>query len=247
MAGLKGCNKGKVSGDLDVTVPEVTVTAPAAEVVEDGSLSEYVYDVDVKTKKVPVTVNGSVLNIGTNDVGRFLTGLNLINTDPLSYVIAHTSDASSDLVKYAYVFPNVDEILNGTLTELKFTDALGAEKSFQFATTDSVLNTVTLADPNGDAIETATYNYDKNGTLATITVGNETLNYREDVTPTKVEKEDDITRVEVGDNWAACQYDENGNVSVVTYDWNGKTGARAFAYNDNGALKTYQSFQKLMK
>lgn len=247
IGGLRGCNKGKVDGDVDVTVPEVNVTVPDAEVVEEGALSDYVYDVDVKTKTVPVTVNGSVLDIGTNDVGRFLTGLNVINNDPLTYVIAHTSDASSDLVKYAYVFPAVEEILNGTLTELKFTDTLGAEKSFQFATTDSALKTVTLADPNGDAIETATYNYDKNGMLATITVGNETLNYREDVTPTKIEKEDDITRVEVGDNWAACQYDEFGNVSVVSYDWNGKTGARAFAYDGKGSLKTYKSFQKLMK
>lgn len=247
IGGLRGCNKGKVDGDVDVTVPEVNVTVPDAEVVEEGALSDYVYDVDVKTKTVPVTVNGSVLDIGTNDVGRFLTGLNVINNDPLTYVIAHTSDASSDLVKYAYVFPAVEEILNGTLTELKFTDTLGAEKSFQFATTDSALNTVTLADPNGDAIETATYNYDKNGMLTTITVGNETLNYREDVTPTKIEKEDDITRVEVGDNWAACQYDEFGNVSVVSYDWNGKTGARAFAYDGKGSLKTYKSFQKLMK
>lgn len=246
--GLRGCNKGKV-GDVDVSVPEVTIKAPEAEVVEGGSLGEYVYDVDVKTKTVPVTVNGSVLNIGTNDIARFVTGLNIANTNPLAYVVAHTSDADSILEKLAYCFPNIPEVLDGTLTELKFTDSLGAEKSFQFATTDGVLNSVTLADPNGDAIETATYNYDKKGTLSTVTLGGKTLNYAEDLTPTATATDEDanITRAEVGDNWAACQYDENGNVSIITYDWNGKDGARAFAYNDKGALKTYQSFQKLMK
>lgn len=248
IGGLKGCNKGKV-GDVDVSVPEVTIQAPEAEVVEGGSLGEYVYDVDVKTKTVPVTVNGSVLNIGTNDIARFVTGLNIANSNPLAYVVAHTSDADSILEKLAYCFPNIPEVLDGTLTELKFTDSLGAEKSFQFATTDGILNSVTLADPNGDAIETATYNYDKNGTLSTVTLGGKTLNYAEDLTPTATATDEDanITRAEVGDNWAACQYDENGNVSIITYDWNGKDGARAFAYNDKGALKTYQSFQKIMK
>ena len=249
IGGLRGCNKGKVDGNLDVKVPEVTVKAPEAEVVEGGSLGEYVYDVDVKTKTVPVTVNGSVLNIGTNDIARFVTGLNIANTNPLAYVVAHTSTADSILEKLAYSFPNIPEVLDGTLTELKFTDSLGAEKSFQFATTDGILNSVTLADPNGDAIETATYNYDKKGTLSTVTLGDKTLNYAEDLTPTATATDEDanVTRAEVGDNWAACQYDENGNVSIITYDWNGKTGARAFAYNDDGALKTYQSFQKLMK
>ena len=249
--GLKGCNtgaKGCSKGDVDVKTPAVTVKVPDAEIVEDGSLSEYVYDVDVKTKTVPVTVDGSVLNIGTNDVARFVTGLNLANTNPLAYVATHTSDAASILAKLAYAFPNVPEINDGTLTELKFTDALGAEKSFQFQTTDGVLNEVVLADPNGDPIETATYNY-VDGALSTIKVGSDTLNYAEDLTPTATAKDEEsgITRAEVGDNWAACETDENGNVTVISYDWNGTKGARAFAYNDEGALKTYESFQAIMK
>ncbi len=254
LAALRGCNgrSGKLeAGDVDVAKPAVTVQAPSADVKADaaaeGSLNEYVYDVDVKTKTVPVTVDGSILNIGTNDVARFVTGLNLANTNPLAYVATHTSDAASILAKLAYAFPNVPEILDGTLTELKFTDALGAEKSFQFKTKDGVLNEVVLADPNGDAIETAKYNY-KDGALSTVKVGTDTLNYAKDLTPTATAKDEKegITRAEVGDNWAACQTDKDGNVQVISYEWNGQKGARAFAYDKDGALKTYKSFQNIM-
>ena len=249
LGGLKGCNKtGKLDGDVDIKTPAVTVKVPDAEVVKDGDLDAYLVDADVKTKTVPATVDGSILNIGTNDVGRFLTGLNVINTNPLAYVIAHTSDKASDLAKYAYTFACIPEVADGTLTELKFTDALGADKSFQFKAADGVLNEVTLADPNGDAIETAKYNY-ADGTLQSVTVGSETLNYLEDVTPTKTEKDEanNLTKVYVGDNWVTCREDANGNVDLITYDWNGKTGARAFAYNDEGSLKTYSSFLDIMK
>lgn len=247
--GLKGCNGKKVDGNVNVNTETVTVKVPDAEVAEEGSLDAYLVDADVKTKTVPVTVDGSVLNIGTNDVGRFLTGLNVINNNPLAYVITHTSDASSDLVKYAYTFYSIPEILNGTLTELKYTDALGAEKSFQFKTVDGVLEEVVQADPNGDAIETATYNYDKDGMLDTVKVGSETLNYKKDITPTKIEKDEanNLTKFFVGDNWMTCRYVDETNVDLITYDWNGKTGARAFAYNDQGGLKTYTSFLDIMK
>lgn len=256
--GLKGCGSGAsgcgtgASGcgkaDSSVTTPAVTVKTPDAEIVEEGGLDTYVIDANVKTKTVPVSVSGSVLDINTNDVGRFLTGLNLVNTNPIAYVIANTSEAASDLVKYAYVFPNIPEILDGTLTELKFTDGLGANKSFQFDVKDGVLNAVTLAAPNGDAIETATYQYE-DGALATVKVGSETLNYKGDITPTKSEKDEanNLTKAYVGDNWITCRTDANGNIDLVTYEWDNHTGARAFAYDDNGALKTYQSFQSIMK
>lgn len=242
--GASGCGKA----DSSVTTPAVTVKTPDAEIVEEGGLDTYVIDANVKTKTVPVSVSGSVLDINTNDVGRFLTGLNLVNTNPIAYVIANTSEAASDLVKYAYVFPNIPEILDGTLTELKFTDGLGANKSFQFDVKDGVLNAVTLADPNGDPIETATYNYE-DGALATVKVGSETLNYKGDITPTKSEKDEanNLTKAYVGDNWITCRTDANGNIDLVTYEWDNHTGARAFAYDDNGALKTYQSFQSIMK
>ena len=242
--GASGCGKA----DSSVTTPAVTVKTPDAEIVEEGGLDTYVIDANVKTKTVPVSVSGSVLDINTNDVGRFLTGLNLVNTNPIAYVIANTSEAASDLVKYAYVFPNIPEILDGTLTELKFTDGLGANKSFQFDVKDGVLNAVTLADPNGDAIETATYQYE-DGALATVKVGSETLNYKGDITPTKSEKDEanNLTKAYVGDNWITCRTDANGNIDLVTYEWDNHTGARAFAYDDNGALKTYQSFQSIMK
>ena len=244
--GASGCAKG--DANADIKTPAVTVQAPEAQVVEEGGLDTYVIDANVKTKTVPVSVSGSVLDINTNDVGRFLTGLNLVNTNPIAYVIANTSEAASDLVKYAYVFPNIPEILDGTLTELKFTDGLGADKSFQFDVKDGVLNAVTLADPNGDAIETATYNYE-DGALATVKVGAETLNYKGDITPTKSEKDEanNLTKAYVGDNWITCRTDANGNIDLVTYEWDNHTGARAFAYDDNGALKTYQSFQSIMK
>ena len=239
--GASGCGKA----DSSVTTPAVTVKTPDAEIVEEGGLDTYVIDANVKTKTVPVSVSGSVLDINTNDVGRFLTGLNLVNTNPIAYVIANTSEAASDLVKY---FPNIPEILDGTLTELKFTDGLGANKSFQFDVKDGVLNAVTLADPNGDAIETATYQYE-DGALATVKVGSETLNYKGDITPTKSEKDEanNLTKAYVGDNWITCRTDANGNIDLVTYEWDNHTGARAFAYDDNGALKTYQSFQSIMK
>ena len=242
--GASGCGKA----DSSVTTPAVTVKTPDAEIVEEGGLDTYVIDANVKTKTVPVSVSGSVLDINTNDVGRFLTGLNLVNTNPIAYVIANTSEAASDLVKYAYVFPNIPEILDGTLTELKFTDGLGANKSFQFDVKDGVLNAVTLADPNGDAIETATYQYE-DGALATVKVGSETLNDKGDITPTKSEKDEanNLTKAYVGDNWITCRTDANGNIDLVTYEWDNHTGARAFAYDDNGALKTYQSFQSIMK
>ena len=242
--GASGCGKA----DSSVTTPAVTVKTPDAEIVEEGGLDTYVIDANVKTKTVPVSVSGSVLDINTNDVGRFLTGLNLVKTNPIAYVIANTSEAASDLVKYAYVFPNIPEILDGTLTELKFTDGLGANKSFQFDVKDGVLNAVTLADPNGDAIETATYQYE-DGALATVKVGSETLNYKGDITPTKSEKDEanNLTKAYVGDNWITCRTDANGNIDLVTYEWDNHTGARAFAYDDNGALKTYQSFQSIMK
>ena len=242
--GASGCGKA----DSSVTTPAVTVKTPDAEIVEEGGLDTYVIDANVKTKTVPVSVSGSVLDINTNDVGRFLTGLNLVNTNPIAYVIANTSEAASDLVKYAYVFPNIPEILDGTLTELKFTDGLGANKSFQFDVKDGVLNAVTLADPNGDAIETATYQYE-DGALATVKVGSETLNYKGDITPTKSEKDEanNLTKAYVGDNWITCRTDANGNIDLVTYEWDNHTGASAFAYDDNGALKTYQSFQSIMK
>ena len=242
--GASGCGKA----DSSVTTPAVTVKTPDAEIVEEGGLDTYVIDANVKTKTVPVSVSGSVLDINTNDVGRFLTGLNLVNTNPIAYVIANTSEAASDLVKYAYVFPNIPEIIDGTLTELKFTDGLGANKSFQFDVKDGVLNAVTLADPNGDAIETATYQYE-DGALATVKVGSETLNYKGDITPTKSEKDEanNLTKAYVGDNWITCRTDANGNIDLVTYEWDNHTGARAFAYDDNGALKTYQSFQSIMK
>ncbi len=227
--GASGCGKA----DSSVTTPAVTVKTPDAEIVEEGGLDTYVIDANVKTKTVPVSVSGSVLDINTNDVGRFLTGLNLVNTNPIAYVIANTSEAASDLVKYA---------------ELKFTDGLGANKSFQFDVKDGVLNAVTLADPNGDAIETATYQYE-DGALATVKVGSETLNYKGDITPTKSEKDEanNLTKAYVGDNWITCRTDANGNIDLVTYEWDNHTGARAFAYDDNGALKTYQSFQSIMK
>ena len=249
--GASGCGTGAsgcAKADSSVTTPAVTVKTPDAEIVEEGGLDTYVIDANVKTKTVPVSVSGSVLDINTNDVGRFLTGLNLVNTNPIAYVIANTSEAASDLVKYAYVFPNIPEILDGTLTELKFTDGLGANKSFQFDVKDGVLNAVTLADPNGDAIETATYQYE-DGALATVKVGSETLNYKGDITPTKSEKDEanNLTKAYVGDNWITCRTDANGNIDLVTYEWDNHTGARAFAYDDNGALKTYQSFQSIMK
>ena len=240
---LRGCNKsGKV--DTEVAAPAVTVAAPEAEVVAEGDLDAYLIDADVKTKTVPVTVDGTVLNIGTNDLGRFLTGLNVINNNPVAYVISHTSDAKSPLVKYAYTFYSIPELANGVLTELKYTDALGAEKSLQFKTDNGLLSEVVLADPNGDAIETAVYNY-KDGMLQTVTVGDETLNYVEDTTLTKTEKDGDITKLYVGDNWLTCRYADEASVDLVTYDWNGKTGARAFAYDEAG-LKTYNSFLDIM-
>lgn len=249
LGGLKGCNGKKIDGDVDIKKPAVTVKVPDAEVAEEGALDASLVEADVKTKTVPVTVDGSVLNIGTNDVGRFLTGLNVINNNPLAYVIAHTSDKASDLAKYAYVFYSIPELADGTLTELKFTDALGAEKSFQFKAKDGVLNEVVLADPNGDAIETAKYNYDKDGMLDTVKVGSDTLNYKEDITPTKIEKDEanNLTKFFVGDNWMTCRYMDETNVDLITYDWNGKDGARAFAYNDKGGLKTYTSFLDIMK
>ena len=265
--GLKGCNSGAsgcgtgasgcgtgasgcAKGDADVQAPTVTANTDefAVETVESGDLNDYVIEADVKTKTVPVTVDGSVLDINTNDVGRFLTGLNVINTNPVAYVIAQTSDAKSLVEKYAYVFPSVPEILDGTLTELKFTDALGAKKSFQFETKDGVLSKVTLADPNGDALETATYNWTE-GTLETIQVGKKTLDYLKDVTPTKSETDEanGLTKVYFGDNWITCRALNEEAVDLVTYEWDNHTGARAFAYDDNGALKTYQSFQSIMK
>ena len=265
--GLKGCNSGAsgcgtgasgcgtgasgcAKGDADVQAPTVTANTDefAVETVESGDLNDYVIEADVKTKTVPVTVDGSVLDINTNDVGRFLTGLNVINTNPVAYVIAQTSDAKSLVEKYAYVFPSVPEILDGTLTELKFTDALGAKKSFQFETKDGVLSKVTLADPNGDALEPATYNWNE-GTLETIQVGKKTLDYLKDVTPTKSETDEanGLTKVYFGDNWITCRALNEEAVDLVTYEWDNHTGARAFAYDDNGALKTYQSFQSIMK
>ena len=244
---LKGCNKsGKIDADVDVTTPAVTVAAPDAEVVAEGDLDAYLVDADVKTKTVPVTVDGSVLNIGTNDLGRFLTGLNVINNNPVAYVIAHTSDAKSPLEKYAYTFYSIPETYNGVLTELKYTDALGAEKSFQFKTNDDgLLSEVVLADPNGDAIETAVYNY-KDGALQTVTIGDKTLNYVEDTTLTKTEKDGNVTKMYVGDDWFTCRYVNDTDVDLITYDWNGKTGARAFAYDEAG-LKTYNSFLDIMQ
>lgn len=265
--GLKGCNSGAsgcgtgasgcasgasgcAKGGADVKTPDVNVKTPEfdVETVESGDLNDYVIEADVKTKTVPVTVDGSVLDINTNDVGRFLTGLNVVNTNPVAYVIAQTSDAKSLVEKYAYVFPAVPEILDGTLTELKFTDTLGAKKSFQFETKDGVLTKVTLADKDGDALETATYNWNE-GTLETITVGDKTLNYLEDVTPTKSEQDEEngLTKVYFGDNWITCRALNEEAVDLITYEWDNHTGARAFAYDDNGALKTYSSFQSIMK
>ncbi|MBQ8083556.1 MAG: hypothetical protein IJ241_05185 [Clostridia bacterium] len=264
--GLKGCNTGAsgcntgasgcstgasgcAKGDADIQAPTVTANTDefAVETVESGDLNDYVIDANVKTKTVPVSVDGSILDINTNDVGRFLTGLNVINTNPVAYVIAQTSDAKSLVEKYAYVFPAIAEINDGTLTELKFTDTLGAKKSFQFETKDDVLTKVTLADKDG-AIETATYNWDA-GTLKTITVGDKTLDYLKDVTPTKTEKDEanGLTKVYFGDNWITCRALNEEAVDLVTYEWDNHTGARAFAYDDNGALKTYQSFQSIMK
>lgn len=264
--GLKGCNtgasgcntgasgcstgaKGCAKGDADIKTPDVSVKTPDVDVntVESGDLNDYVIDANVKTKTVPVSVDGSILDINTNDVGRFLTGLNVINTNPVAYVIAQTSDAKSLVEKYAYVFPAIAEINDGTLTELRFTDALGADKCFQFETKDDVLTKVTLADKDG-AIETATYNWDA-GTLKTITVGDKTLDYLKDVTPTKTEKDEanGLTKVYFGDNWITCRALNEQAVDLVTYEWDNHTGARAFAYDDNGALKTYQSFQSIMK
>ncbi len=264
--GLKGCNtgasgcstgasgcstgaKGCAKGDADIKTPDVSVKTPDVDVntVESGDLNDYVIDANVKTKTVPVSVDGSILDINTNDVGRFLTGLNVINTNPVAYVIAQTSDAKSLVEKYAYVFPAIAEINDGTLTELRFTDALGADKCFQFETKDDVLTKVTLADKDG-AIETATYNWDA-GTLKTITVGDKTLDYLKDVTPTKTEKDEanGLTKVYFGDNWITLRALNEQAVDLVTYEWDNHTGARAFAYDDNGALKTYQSFQSIMK
>lgn len=264
--GLKGCNTGAsgcntgasgcstgasgcAKGDADIKTPDVSVKTPDVDVntVESGDLNDYVIDANVKTKTVPVSVDGSILDINTNDVGRFLTGLNVINTNPVAYVIAQTSDAKSLVEKYAYVFPAIAEINDGTLTELRFTDALGADKCFQFETKDDVLTKVTLADKDG-AIETATYNWDA-GTLKTITVGDKTLDYLKDVTPTKTEKDEanGLTKVYFGDNWITCRALNEQAVDLVTYEWDNHTGARAFAYDDNGALKTYQSFQSIMK
>jgi DNA-directed RNA polymerase specialized sigma subunit, sigma24 homolog len=250
--GASGCStgaKGCAKGDADIKTPDVSVKTPDFDVntVESGDLDAYVIDADVKTKTVPVSVDGSVLDINTNDVGRFLCGLNVVNTNPAAYVIAQTSDAKSLVEKYAYVFPSVPEILDGTLTELKFTDGLGAKKSFQFETKDGVLSKVTLADKDG-AIETATYNWD-NGTLKTVTVGDKTLDYLKDVTPTKSEKDEanGLTKVYFGDNWITCRDLNEEAVDLITYEWDNHTGARAFAYDDNGALKTYSSFQSIMK
>ena len=250
--GASGCNtgaKGCAKGDADIKTPDVSVKTPDVDVntVESGDLNDYVIDANVKTKTVPVSVDGSILDINTNDVGRFLTGLNVINTNPVAYVIAQTSDAKSLVEKYAYVFPAIAEINDGTLTELRFTDALGADKCFQFETKDDVLTKVTLADKDG-AIETATYNWDA-GTLKTITVGDKTLDYLKDVTPTKTEKDEanGLTKVYFGDNWITCRALNEEAVDLVTYEWDNHTGARAFAYDDNGALKTYQSFQSIMK
>lgn len=250
--GASGCStgaKGCAKGDADIKTPDVSVKTPDVDVntVESGDLNDYVIDANVKTKTVPVSVDGSILDINTNDVGRFLTGLNVINTNPVAYVIAQTSDAKSLVEKYAYVFPAIAEINDGTLTELRFTDALGADKCFQFETKDDVLTKVTLADKDG-AIETATYNWDA-GTLKTITVGDKTLDYLKDVTPTKTEKDEanGLTKVYFGDNWITCRALNEEAVDLVTYEWDNHTGARAFAYDDNGALKTYQSFQSIMK
>ena len=250
--GASGCStgaKGCAKGDADIKTPDVSVKTPDVDVntVESGDLNDYVIDANVKTKTVPVSVDGSILDINTNDVGRFLTGLNVINTNPVAYVIAQTSDAKSLVEKYAYVFPAIAEINDGTLTELRFTDALGADKCFQFETKDDVLTKVTLADKDG-AIETATYNWDA-GTLKTITVGDKTLDYLKDVTPTKTEKDEanGLTKVYFGDNWITCRALNEQAVDLVTYEWDNHTGARAFAYDDNGALKTYQSFQSIMK
>lgn len=264
--GLKGCNTGAsgcgtgasgcstgasgcAKGDADIKTPDVSVKTPDLDVstVESGDLDAYVIDADVKTKTVPVTVDGSILDINTNDVGRFLTGLNVINTNPVAYVIAQTSDAKSLVEKYAYVFPAIAEINDGTLTELRFTDALGAKKCFQFETKDGVLTKATLADKDG-AIESATYNWDE-GTLKTVTVGDKTLDYLKDVTPTKSEQDEEngLTKVYFGDNWITCRALNEEAVDLVTYEWDNHTGARAFAYDDNGALKTYTSFQSIMK
>lgn len=265
IGGLRGCNGSKVdTGDISVSKPDLSIKTPA---VGSGKLtgdldanwvSEADWDVDVKTETVPVSVNGSTLNINTIDVNTFLAGLNVINQNPLAYVRYETSNAGTDLGKLATLFPNIPEINNGTLQTLKYTTALGAEKSIKFDIANGKVASVGLYDADDVLSEELVYNY-VDGTLETITVNSnfkkngtpkksETINYAELVTATNSEEENGkVVRETVGDDWAAYQYNEDGNVSVVAYNVDGTEGARAFAYGDNGALKTYQSFQNIIK
>ena len=250
MGAFKGCGKGKVDGTLEtVTTPAVTVKTPDAEIkgAEEAELNEYIVTPGIDTETVPVTVDGATLNIGTIDVVRFVKGLNVGNVNPLAFVRSEVY-TGSDLAKLSYLFPNIPEITDGTMDTLKFTTKLGQERTYKFNTKDGKLTSVDLVDLNDKVLETVSYKYAKDGTLATIKTEDGTINYADETTATSTtrDEENNITLAYVGDDWAACQYNADGTVDVITYDMGGTTGARAFAYGDDGVLKTYESFQNLM-